>query len=97
MNNFSKFQWPALLVACLLSAYSLSASSHREAPMIADDPLADNVDVYAFRSPDVANTVTLIATYIPMQLPHVVNDYHFGENIRYEIHVKMMSPLPVTT
>ncbi len=95
MNNFSKFKWPALLVACLLSAYSLSASSHREAPMIADDPLADNVDVYAFRSPDVANTVTLIATFIPMQLPHGgPNYYHFGENIRYEIHVDNTTDTP---
>ena len=66
----------------------LLASSHREAPLIADDPLADNVDVYAFRSPDMDDMVTLIATYIPMQLPHGgPNWYHFGEDIRYEIHV----------
>ncbi|MCY7329233.1 MAG: DUF4331 domain-containing protein, partial [Saprospiraceae bacterium] len=56
-----------MLVACLPAA---QASSHREAPLIADDPLADNVDVYAFRSPDDPNTVTLIATFIPLQLPH---------------------------
>ncbi|MEO6760545.1 MAG: DUF4331 family protein, partial [Saprospiraceae bacterium] len=64
------------------------ASSHREAPLIADDPLADNVDVYAFRSPERPNTVTLIATYVPFQLPQGgPNYYGFGENIRYEIHV----------
>ncbi len=64
------------------------ASSHREAPLIADDPLADNVDVYAFRSPDRPNTVTLIATYVPLQFPQGgPNYYSFGENIRYEIHV----------
>ncbi|GLR15455.1 hypothetical protein GCM10007940_00700 [Portibacter lacus] len=64
------------------------ASSHREAPLISCDPLADNVDVYAFRSPDNPNTVTLIATYIPFQLPQGgPNYYTFGENIRYEIHV----------
>ncbi|MEJ7661101.1 MAG: DUF4331 family protein [Hymenobacter sp.] len=28
---------------------ALEASSHREAPLIADDPLADNTDLYAFR------------------------------------------------
>ncbi|TXF88443.1 DUF4331 domain-containing protein [Neolewinella aurantiaca] len=67
---------------------SLFASSHREAPLIADDPVADNVDVYAFRSPDDPGTVTLIATYIPGQLPHGgPNYYHFGEDIRYEIHI----------
>ncbi|WP_205127840.1 DUF4331 family protein, partial [Okeania hirsuta] len=33
------------------------ASSHREAPLIADDPLADNVDLYAFRSPINKNSI----------------------------------------
>ena len=77
------------MLLSLLLVYSTSiASSHREAPLIANDPLADNVDVYAFRSPDAPNTVTLIATYVPFQLPHgAPNYYNFGENIRYEIHV----------
>ncbi len=66
----------------------LLASSHREAPLIANDPLADNTDVYAFRSPDNPNTVTLIANYIPAELPFGGPNYHsFGEHIRYEIHV----------
>lgn len=66
----------------------ISASSHREAPLISNDPLADNVDVYAFRSPDNPDMITLIATYIPFQLPQGgPNYYTFGENIRYEIHV----------
>ncbi|MEO6758589.1 MAG: DUF4331 domain-containing protein, partial [Saprospiraceae bacterium] len=64
------------------------ASSHREAPLISNDPQADNADVYAFRSPDNVNMITLIATYVPMQLPQGgPNYYSFGENIRYEIHV----------
>ena len=68
-----------------LSSMTL-ASSHREAPMIADDPLADNVDLYAFRSP--GNMITLIATYVPGQLPQGgPNYYNFGANIRYEIHI----------
>ena len=67
---------------------SAFASSHREAPLIANDPLADNTDVYAFRSPDNPNTITLIACFIPFELPHGgPNYYTFGENIRYEIHV----------
>jgi Domain of unknown function (DUF4331) len=66
----------------------VSASSHREAPLIADDPQADNTDLYAFRSPDDPNTVTLIANYIPSELPNSgPNYYSFGENIRYEIHI----------
>ncbi|MEZ4884233.1 MAG: DUF4331 domain-containing protein [Chitinophagales bacterium] len=66
----------------------VEASSHREAPLISNDPLADNTDVYAFRSPDAPNTVTIIANYIPAELPQGgPNYYSFGENIRYEIHV----------
>jgi hypothetical protein len=67
----------------------VEASSHREAPLIANDPLADNTDLYAFRSPDDTNKVTLIANYVPLQLPQGGPNYSsFGENIRYEIHVK---------
>jgi len=72
----------------------LEASSHREAPLIADDPLADNTDLYAFRSPDAptndANaTVTIVANYIPFELPQGGPNFNtFGENIRYEIHIK---------
>ena len=72
----------------MLAISASIASSHREAPLIADDPMADNVDVYAFRSPDNPNNIMLIATFIPFQLPHGgPNYYFFGENIRYEVHV----------
>ncbi len=65
-----------------------TASSHREAPLIANDPLADNTDLYAFRSPDNPNTITIIACYIPAELPFGGPNYNtFGENIRYEVHV----------
>ncbi|HLP53478.1 MAG TPA: DUF4331 domain-containing protein [Fluviicola sp.] len=67
----------------------VEASSHREAPLIANDPLADNTDLYAFRSPDDTNTVTIIANYVPLQLPQGGPNYaSFGENIRYEIHIE---------
>ncbi len=75
--------------ALLSSNTWLDASSHREAPLIANDPLADNTDLYAFRSPDDTNTVTIIANYIPAELPQGgPNYFSFGEDIRYEIHVK---------
>jgi len=77
-----------LTAVCCLIGLSAYASSHREAPLIANDPLADNTDVYAFVSPDDPNTVTLIANYIPAELPFGgPNYYTFGENIRYEIHI----------
>lgn len=53
----------------LLSNAYLDASSHREAPLISNDPLADNTDLYAFRSQDDTNTVTIIANYVPAELP----------------------------
>ena len=89
MNKMNPYKFiGAGILLCLLGWSSLFASSHREAPLIANDPLADNTDVYAFRSPDDPNTVTLIANYVPFQLPHGgPNYYQFGENIRYEIHV----------
>ncbi len=63
-------------------------SSHREAPEIAKDPVADSTDVYAFVSPDRPDTVTLIANYIPLQGPAGgPNFYEFGDDVLYEIHV----------
>jgi hypothetical protein len=71
-----------------LFPYWLFASSHREASLIANDPLADNTDLYAFRSPDDPDKITIIANYIPGQLSQGgPNYYSFGENIRYEIHI----------
>ncbi|GAA4015252.1 hypothetical protein GCM10022408_30740 [Hymenobacter fastidiosus] len=67
----------------------LEASSHREAPLIADDPLADNTDLYAFRDPSNAEMINIIANYIPLELPQGGPNYNnFGENVRYEIHIK---------
>jgi hypothetical protein len=63
-------------------------SSHREAPEISKDPVADNTDVYAFVSPDRPDTITLIANYIPLQEPAGgPNFYEFGEDVLYEIHI----------
>jgi hypothetical protein len=89
MMNFQLIKQGMLVLALWSAAISASwASSHREAPMISNDPLADNVDLYAFRSPDNPNTITIIATYVPLQLPQGgPNYFSFGENIRYEIHV----------
>lgn len=63
-------------------------SSHREAPEISKDPVADNTDVYAFVSPDRPNTVTLIANFIPFEVPSGgPNFYEFGDDVLYEIHI----------
>jgi hypothetical protein len=63
-------------------------SSHREAPEISKDPVADSTDVYAFVSPDKPTTVTLIANYIPLQLPSGgPNFFEFGDDVLYQIHI----------
>jgi hypothetical protein len=67
---------------------SAQASSHREAPLIAEDPTADNTDLYAFRSPDKPNTVTLIDNVIPGEDPGAgPNWYTFSPSARYDIYV----------
>ncbi len=79
----------AFLLCIAAGSIPAFASSHREAPLIANDPQADNTDLYVFRSPDDPNTITIIANYIPFQLPEGgPNYYTFGANIRYEIHIK---------
>lgn len=63
-------------------------SSHREAPEISKDPVADSTDLYAFVSPDRPDTVTIIANYIPLQSPASgPNFFEFGDDVLYEIHI----------
>ena len=64
------------------------ASSHAEAPLISQDPRADNTDLYAFVSPDNTNTVTMIANYIPLEAPASgPNFYSFDDTVLYEIKI----------
>lgn len=64
------------------------ASSHREAPLIGEDPAADNCDLYAFVSPDDPNSVTIIATYIPLEEPGGgPNWQRFSDSVLYEINI----------
>jgi len=63
-------------------------SSHREAPEISKDPVADNTDVYAFVSPDRPDTVTIISNYIPLEGPAGgPNFFEFGDDVLYSIYV----------
>src|SRR5215207_1004391 len=82
-----------LLVSLILSdnaSHTVKASSHREGPLSKLDPLADNTDVYAFRSTESgrAGFVTLIANYIPFEEPSGgPHFYKFDDNVLYEIKV----------
>lgn len=65
-----------------------TASSHREAPLIANDPTADLTDFYAFPSPDRAGTVTMIANAIPIEIPaEGPNYYNLDDTARYRFMV----------
>src|SRR6187455_3876500 len=78
----------ALAVAVALGPGDGSASSHREAPLIAEDPSADLTDVYAFRSPDRPGTVTILANVIPGEDPAAgPNWYTFSPNARYNLKI----------
>ena len=90
-----------ILLAFLLFALAVSltlsqnptrslASSHREAPLIVADPLADNTDTYAFRSTEAGRSgfVTLIANWIPFQEPSGgPHFYKFDDTVLYEIYI----------
>jgi len=79
------------LVAALLQGRGPSnakASSHREAPLISEDPSADNTDLYAFRSPDKPNTLTIVSNFIPGEDPAAgPNYYTFSPTARYDIYI----------
>jgi hypothetical protein len=63
-------------------------SSHREAPEIAKDAVADSTDLYAFVSPDNPETVTIIANYVPLEAPDGgPNFYEFGDDVLYSINI----------
>jgi hypothetical protein len=78
----------AVMGATTLGPGSGVASSHREAPLIAEDPSADLTDLYAFRSPDRPNTVTILANVIPGEDPAAgPNWYTFSPNARYNLKI----------
>jgi hypothetical protein len=65
-----------------------NASSHREAPLISEDPGADNTDLYAFRAADAPNDLTIISNWIPGEDPAAgPNYYRFSPTARYYIYV----------
>jgi hypothetical protein len=78
----------ALLLVLGPGSQAAKASSHREAPLIANDPTADNTDLYAFVSPDRPDTVTIVANYIPFEEPAGGPNFaNFDDNALYELNV----------
>ncbi len=90
MSRFKKLRWVGLLgVGLAVASVAPSvASSHREAPLISEDPVADNTDVYAFQTPGAPDTTTLIANWIPFEEPAGgPNFFKFGDDVLYQVHV----------
>jgi hypothetical protein len=76
------------LFGARLAPGSSNASSHREAPLISEDPTADNTDLYVFRSPDKPNTVTIVSNWVPGEDPAAgPNYYTFSQSAKYLIYV----------
>ena len=84
-----KLAYAALaLVAAAIVIAPIAASSHREAPLISQAPLADNTDLYAFVSPQRPDRVALISNFIPLQFPSSgPNFWKFDDNVLYEIMI----------
>jgi Domain of unknown function (DUF4331)/FlgD Ig-like domain len=78
-----------LISAALISTSQFTnASSHREAPIISTDPVADNTDVYAFRPADDPGTLCIIACYNPLEEPAGGPNFNkFGTDVLYEIKI----------
>ena len=79
----------AAIVAAALVATALSlGSSHREAPNTAQDPTADDTDVYAFKAADAPGSLTVVANWIPFEDPAGgPNFYNFDPKAHYYINV----------
>jgi hypothetical protein len=86
MRSFKPFISALALGVAMSTTGVASASSHREAPSIAEDQFADNTDVYAFISPSDPTKVVFVANYVPLLLGSSgPNYYKFGDDVRYEI------------
>ncbi|TMA97581.1 MAG: DUF4331 domain-containing protein [Deltaproteobacteria bacterium] len=82
----------AILLGVLMALTSVSpvakAASHREAPLIALDPAADNTDTYAFRSWQDPSKVVFIMNVIPGQDPaDGPNYFNFDDEVLYAVNI----------
>jgi hypothetical protein len=92
MRKLSTLAVAGLVMISMLAIGPMSmvvkASSHREAPSTSVDPEADGTDMYVFRDPNDPTMITMIANFIPFQLPQGgPNFYRFDDNITYAIRV----------
>lgn len=86
--NLARLAMPILAACALAWSAAGGAASHREAPLIANDPAADLTDVYFFRSWERPDKVVLIMNVIPAEDPSSgPNYFNFGDDVRYAFHL----------
>jgi len=78
----------AIAVTVFIESNNMEASSHREAPIISTDPLADNTDVYAFVHISDATKLNIVACFNPLEEPAAGPNFNkFGSDVLYEIKI----------
>src|SRR5436305_383366 len=87
-SRYLRLATAVLLALLVVPSAGVRGASHREAPLIALDPAADNTDVYAFRSWVDPSKVVFIMNVIPGQDPgDGPNYFNFDDNVLYRIHI----------
>jgi hypothetical protein len=77
-----------LMALAICTAAPAMAASHREAPLISNDPAADITDFYFFRSWQKPDNAVLVMNVIPSQEPGSgPNYFNFADDVLYEIHI----------
>jgi hypothetical protein len=72
----------------LTSVVGVSASSHREAPLIAQDPTVDNTDLYAWVDGKSPSKVNIVLNYTPQaDAAGGPNFWQFDPAARYAVHI----------
>jgi len=87
-SRYLRLATAVLLALLVVPSAGVRGASHREAPLIALDPAADNTDVYAFRSWVDPSKVVFILNVIPGQHPgDGPNYFNFDDDVLYRIHI----------
>ena len=88
MKRIARIIGAAAFCGAALASAGAFAASHREAPLIANDPTADNTDFYMFRSWTNPANVVFIVNVIPAEEPSAgPNYFNFGDDVLYRINV----------
>ncbi len=76
------------LAAAAMTASTAAASSHREAPLISNDPVADLADTFMWVDQKDPSKINLLMTANPLENPaDAPNYYGFGQNVRYQFNI----------